>query len=218
LFCLLLKWQPWNNCLLLPWFVANVPLMAASLGHTGWFSQHGSRSGSRCPQTAAILTTLVLGLMAIVYALTPMRHPLIALPIPSGEQSPAIMSLDRGDRYFSGARKDLKNPYQQAIAQLAQANCDRVGLALTGDDWEYPLWVLAQQQSLNMSLQHIQVPNASSRLRSTHPPSALCGVLTTRPNLEIAPPLNPTWQLRRLSDRPFLQLWLRPRKIQPGSS
>ncbi len=144
LMCLLLKWQPWGNRLLLPIAVLAVAVIAdgAARWHRQW--QHWMIAG--------------LGMMAIAYALTPMRHPLVALPVPSVEQSPSILTLTRPQMYFSGARKELAVPYAQAVSTLQATGCTHIGIALGAEAWEYPLWVLLKTAiPRGLHIQHFNV-------------------------------------------------------------
>ena len=103
LFSMLLKWQIWHNRLLLPLVILGTPII------TYYVRNNLNLKWQK-------FLALFLAFVAIIYSLTPMRHPLVSLPILSEtqakEQSSSIVSLNRKDIYFSGARKKLKIPYQ----------------------------------------------------------------------------------------------------------
>ncbi len=165
LVCLLLKWQPWGNRLMLPIAILAAPVIADYVAQ--W----------QQPWRRLLLSGLAA--MAIVYALTPMRHPLIALPFPSAEQSPSILTLTRSQMYFSGARKQLAAPYQQAAATIQQMGCTSIGFVLGAEAWEYPLWVLLQKASPQpIHIQHLRVNNPSQKWLSASPPIQHCVGIT----------------------------------------
>jgi hypothetical protein len=85
--------------------------------------------------------------------------------------------------YFSGARKELATPYQEAATTILQRQCQRVGLAFGGGDpWEYPLWVLlTQPQTAALPtpvwLKHVGGTNESANLPDAFPDDDLCAVI-----------------------------------------
>jgi hypothetical protein len=192
LFCLLLKWSPFHNRLLLPLVILGVPVMA-----------FGVSQGLK-PKLQRWLMILLL-IMALAYSLTSLRRPVLPLPILSEpqrlEQSPSILSLDRQAMYFSGARKELATPYQEAATTILQRQCQRVGLAFGGGDpWEYPLWVLLTQPSAMPNpvwLKHVGVTNGSANLPDSFPDDDLCAVIalhTVDSPLSWSPPKDwPIW-------------------------
>jgi hypothetical protein len=156
------------------------------------------------PRSQRWLMMLLLA-MAIAYSLTTLRRPILPLPIVSEtqqiEQSPSILTLDRQAMYFSGARKEMALPYQQATAAVLQNQCRRVGLALgNGDYWEYPFWVLLNQSSIadrsaQVQLRHIGMTNASTSITNSFPETNLCAVIALHPVADPLPRGIPTdWQ------------------------
>lgn len=196
-FCLLLKWQSWSNRILLPLFILNVPIINYFL---------------ICiiPKIWRKLILVLLGIVAILYALMPIRHPLIAFPISSDEQSASILTLPRSELYFSGARKELRIPYKTAIALIEEHQCRSVGLALEGDDWEYPLWVLMSQQHSSFQMKHINVTNESQISPSEFSDQQICAVISTipdyQPNLSLHKSFS--WKDISVSTEPFIKVFL----------
>lgn len=174
LFCLLIKWSPFHNRLMLPLFILGVPTMAFGV----------SRLGNLRRQRWVIVLLLSL---ALVYSLTTLRRPILSLPLVSEpqriEQSPSILTLDRQAMYFSGARKEMAIPYQEAAAAIQQKQCQRVGLAFGNSDyWEYPLWVLlnspqGQAQQPQVQLKHVGITNISATLPAPFADADLCAVI-----------------------------------------
>ncbi|NJL47920.1 MAG: hypothetical protein HC929_11080 [Leptolyngbyaceae cyanobacterium SM2_5_2] len=164
-FSLTLKWSPFHNRLLLPLVILGVPIMSFGL----------QALGPKRLQQGILLGLLV---MAIAYALTPVRRPILPLPVVSqqqqAEQSASILTLPRDEIYFSGARSELAAPYRQVVAVLADRQCQRIGLHIGQDDWEYPLWVLLSRQfGQGFALQHVGVANESAQWPSSFPASEL---------------------------------------------
>lgn len=174
LFCLLIKWSPFHNRLMLPLLILSVPTMA--FGISRW-----------CNLRRQQWVSLLLLTLALTYGLTTLRRPILPLPLVSEpqrmEQSPSILTLDRQAMYFSGARKEMAVPYQEATAAIRQNQCQRVGLALGNSDyWEYPLWVLlnSSQRQANqpqVQLKHVGVTNLSATLPAPFADADLCAVI-----------------------------------------
>lgn len=203
-FCLLLKWQVWGNRLLLPLFGLSIPLMT----HYLYVAP---------PQLRRGLINL-LAVLAILYALTPMRHPLIALPTRSDEQSASILSLPRSKVYFSGARKELEDPYKAAIASVQE--CRFIGLALEGDDWEYPLWVLMHEQNpSNFQMKHVNVANESRTAQPEFSDEQVCAVISTVSTYQPSWRTNQNvfWQEQNISQSPFMKVFLLKAKQESQS-
>lgn len=141
-----LKWQPWHSRLHLPLFVLGTPII-------GWFSE---RLPSR-PWLATGLAVLLIG-QAFPFILANPHHRIIG--------QPNIYSQTRVEQYFI-ARPMLAEPYQAAAAQIIERSCDRVGLMLPVDSWEYPFWILLQQPSAAhpIRIQAVDVQNPSARLQ-----------------------------------------------------
>ena len=177
LFSLLIKFSFWNNRLLLPIFILSTPVVifyiCKILNHQ---------------KQRIIITTLAL--MALVYSLTPLRHPLITLPIISEqqlkEQSSSILLTKRQDIYFSGARKELKIPYQEAVNAIVKHQCHSIALAFGKDDWEYPLWVaLENKLQKPFQIKYINVQNKSQKLNPEFANSQVCAVISTMSSYDI---------------------------------
>ncbi len=118
LFCLLLRWQPWNNRLHLPWFMLLAPLIGTIL----------DRYFSRYLAFAAAVYLLYLALFPTVFN---QSRPLL------GRNS--ILRHNRWDVLFYN-RPELQPGYTAALDQIDRLQCNAVGLQLGLDTWEYPLW------------------------------------------------------------------------------
>ena len=118
-FCLYLKWQPWNVRLLLPVFVLAAPLCGVVLDrlHVGVGS----------------VVALALVVCSWPWLVSNQTRPLL------GDHS--ILITPRIDQYFAN-QPNLEPVYQRAVGIIQSKGCRQVGLALGGENWEYPLWVL----------------------------------------------------------------------------
>jgi 4-amino-4-deoxy-L-arabinose transferase-like glycosyltransferase len=174
LFSTLLKWAVFHNRLLLTISLLSIPVSV-------FFIQF------IVTQKLREIIFSAIAIIAIFYSLTPIRHPLIALPIFSPqqqqEQSPSILNLSRSDIYFSGSRKELKIPYQKIVSLIVKNNCRNIGLAFEEDTWEYPLWVLLKNQ-MNDSfwIKNINVTNQSQFLNSEFPDNKVCAIISISSN------------------------------------
>ena len=129
---------------------------------------------------------ILFALTAIFYALTPMRHPMISLPILSKKQiraqSQSIFQLDRKDIYFSGSRKELQAPYHAAVDIISQRQCLYIGLDANAYylDWEYAFWVLLKSNLQQpFKLKHINIQNVSKKLAPEFHDSQMCAIISS---------------------------------------
>jgi len=165
LFCLLLKFQPWGNRLLVPFLILSVPIYVYQILH---YKKKLIYNG--------VLGSLIVS--SVIYALTPIRHPILPIPITTIESAPSILSLSRREIYFAGARKELKYPYSKATELISSSNCKKVGLAIGEDDWEYPIWALLGEKG-SFQISHVNVKNISSRLEDSNRIEENCAIIST---------------------------------------
>jgi len=165
LFCLLLKFQPWSNRLLVPFLILSVPIYVYQILH---YKKKLIYNG--------VLGSLIVS--SVIYALTPIRHPILPIPITTIESAPSILSLSRREIYFAGARKELKYPYSKATELISSSNCKKVGLAIGEDDWEYPIWALLGEKG-SFQISHVNVKNISSRLEDSNRIEENCAIIST---------------------------------------
>jgi 4-amino-4-deoxy-L-arabinose transferase-like glycosyltransferase len=137
LFCAMLKWQPWNTRLHLPMLILLTPAVGAFL----------ERHLPRVAQTPLVLIVLLACLPNVL------RNP--SRPM-LGKYS--IFRVPRAVQYFNN-RADLLAPYTTTAEEVATSGCDRVGLIIPQDGWEYPLWVLLKRGQPNVRIEHLAVKN-----------------------------------------------------------
>jgi hypothetical protein len=144
-FSTILKWQPWHSRLQLPIFVLAAPLAGLVMG----------RVLRRRPILGNGLLWLVI-MAAIVAILYSSPRPIL------GPRS--IFRIPRDDQYFH-TRPELRSGFRRATDIIESCNYRRIGLRLTEDDWEYPLWALLEKDAAGHRIEHVDVRNKSAKLR-----------------------------------------------------
>ncbi len=156
-FSLLLRWQPWNGRLLLPYLVFLAPLVAIIMAQL-----------SR--------TWIVNAVMVFLIALT-------ASPLLNNQLKPLTVyylssAIQNRESFYFASRAENREGYIQAADQLALLNCKEVGLILSNDSYEYPLWQgLIRRSITDVQIDHVHVNNASGNLYTvSDKEEAYCGI------------------------------------------
>jgi 4-amino-4-deoxy-L-arabinose transferase-like glycosyltransferase len=163
LICLYIKWNPWNSRYHLPLFVLFSPFAAITLSNILW------------RKMTTNFIAVILFLTALPFVFNNCSRPLI------GKKN--IFITSRTDQYFH-ERPYLKEPYIGAINFLKNKGCKDIGLAIGGDDWEYPLWTLLMKNYGHglFRLEHFNVKNISSTKSniSTFKNFSPCAIVSVR--------------------------------------
>lgn len=136
-FSMLLKWQVWHCRLHLPILLASTPLVAYFL--------------YACRKYIRIIATGLCILVAAPSVFYNYSRPLF------GNNS--ICTNSRFDQYFFN-QPAIEQPFFQMSAIIQRNNLAHIGLLLSGDSWEYPMWMLLGDVE-GLQMQHILVKNAS---------------------------------------------------------
>jgi hypothetical protein len=165
LFCLALKWQPYNSRLHLPLFVAAAPVIAVVLR-------------AALPPMGSVAVGGILIIAAAPWCVLNAGRELLG---------PArAVGMPRVDQYFV-KNPEMLEPYREATQAIRAAGCNRVGLSMNGADYEYPLWVLLQDAgSAPVRIEHVDVANVSRRLQHGVPFTP-CAIISTRSHASAAP-------------------------------
>ena len=86
-------------------------------------------------------------------------------------------------RWYFSISPELKAPYVGAADLIKSKNCSTIGLHLGLNDWEYPLWVLLQQDNRDvLRLEHVNVENSSAETASATEEFIPCAVISIGPD------------------------------------
>ncbi|MBL8012703.1 MAG: glycosyltransferase family 39 protein [Candidatus Omnitrophica bacterium] len=142
LFCVLLKWQPWGNRLLLPLAALATPFMGTVLY-------------KKFPRLS-ILIGFAVTILSFPWLLINESRPLTGKDF-------NIFTKDHNAQYFSN-NKGMQFSYDRAVEEILKSSCSDIGLLMSWESWEYPLWPLLNAPSAkNLRLEHIEVDNPSKK-------------------------------------------------------
>jgi len=152
------RWNPWNARYLMPFFVLTAVVSAAAL--------------ARLPRwSSSVVMAALLG-SSLLWVLGSDLRPVVG--------SGSVLTTPREDQYFA-ARPELRVPYQDAGSYLRALGPSTVGYVGSLDDWEYPLWVLLDQDDDGISLESVDVTNASKKYETASPDVVICTTACARP-------------------------------------
>jgi hypothetical protein len=154
LFFIYLKWQPWHSRLQLPIFILWSPLIAMSLVSTKFFIKR---------QFFIILCIFIASLPWTLFSAT---KPLIAKlhsKYPYYKVEESIFNSSRNQQYFMN-RPKLWSSYKNLSEEIIKINEKNIGLIISGDEWEYPLFPLLHESKIKIN--HIAVQNDSAFLNT----------------------------------------------------
>lgn len=175
-FSLILKWQPWGNRLLLPFFVMFSPIVGI------YFYQ------LKKPKLNLVII-IFLSFYSIPYLFMNETRPL-ALKVSNNNhqlnfKKPYFLENNRESLYFTYDLK-LQNNLNTTKKLFKKINCNNVGMISRESSWEYPYWVMLRQYNDNVIVRHYDVKNLSKNLKKKNYPSP-CFVIDFYPknnNLE----------------------------------
>ena len=147
LFCLDLKWQPWNSRLHLPFFILFCPLCGVALARA-----RQARLG--------VLVGATLLIASLPWVLYGQNRPLLG--------SRSVFITSRVDQYFAD-RPWIEGSYVDAARYLQTVGCTDLGFAWNRGPYEYPFWALLDQNTHNARIQDVEVRNNSTILSRRHP-------------------------------------------------
>ena len=181
LFAAYLKWQPWHSRLELPLLVVAGPLIGAvAARHLG--------------EVGIGLVAAVMLVAAVPWVIDNQTRPIVGFALP-GAVTPVPRLLPDGATIFNTSRTGLyfvkdpqaRDPFTRAAADTKQLGCRDIGLWSGPADWEYPLWVLAQQSFAGDRVDQVFVTNSSAQAPSfgAHPCYLVVAVPLANPPVEV---------------------------------
>lgn len=159
LYCLFLRWQDWGTRLLLPLLVLWMPILAYLL-----FSYQ---------KKWVLLVPIILALVGFNAIF---KNPLRPIAPPDYD------NLRRLDYAFNW-NKPLFGIYDVITQEISESGCNRIGLRIGSDTWEYPFWTLLKSKGFSGEIEHIQVKNPTSKFES--PGFQPCAVIIQNEEPEI---------------------------------
>jgi len=160
-YCLVFKFTIFGSRLLLPSLVFAAPLIAAVLGDM------------LASRMSYILSAGLL-VAAVPFLIGIRSRPLIAYSEEAYVES--VLVEDRSTLYFANG-KHLINPYEELTNQIKTADCGKVGIMITGNQAEYPLWVLMGAPRNDLEMEWIigeRAPSAAYRQSDFNPCAIIC--------------------------------------------
>lgn len=113
------------------------------------------------------LVALVLLTSALPWVFSNESRPLVYVTKEAGVLFP-LLTMDRNQLYFV-SRGDLYGRYMQIAQDIRRRNTSNVGLVISEDGWEYPLWILIQEgRMVPARIEHVEVNNVSSFIRTAN--------------------------------------------------
>jgi hypothetical protein len=193
-FCWYLRWQPYSARLLLPLFVAAMPLAAAAAGRV-------------LPLWALALVSLFFLDAARLPVLQNWTRPL------RGPRN--LFTIPRDAAYFSDVPSpaDAERSYRQAVDRVARSGCETIGIDIGENQLEYPFQALLRERDPRVRFQHTGVAGATLRYALPSPPApcaVFCLECAGQPRkLTLYSPIGPPAQMGRAI------LFLRPGREPP---
>ena len=93
-----------------------------------------------------------------------------------------IFDKPRIEQYFTN-KLGRFGQYTPAVDYIISTGCTNIGLGLSGDDWEYPLWALFKEKNYDVRIEFINIRNPSAKLDyplGVFEPCAVIGITNDR--------------------------------------
>ena len=139
MFSMLFKWQIFGARYHQAFFVLIAPVI--SIVAVRFLSPTGGR-------------LLGIALIIVVYPWLFSINSRPLIPIQGRSHTSSVLIASRQSLYFANARH-LEQPYIEITQMINQADCTNVGMILSGNCAEYPLWVLLGSPKSNLNIEWI---------------------------------------------------------------
>jgi len=138
LFCLMVKWQPYHSRLHLPLFILMAPVISTVIVRI-------------FKKRVAFAIGIVFLVASLPWVLGNQSRPIIA--------KKNIFNVPRINQYFKN-NPGFQHSYVGAIKNTCLQGCSDIGLQISGDTWEYPLWIImAQSKKSDFRMEHVDIKN-----------------------------------------------------------
>lgn len=189
-FSLILKWQPWGNRLLLPFFVLFSPMIALLFS-----------------KLKIIKYSNVIMILLIVYSLPFLffnkTRPLFGEIYRENNgliyQKPSFLSLSRSELYFP-INRSYANDFKKISIILQQNKCKKIGIFSGETNIEYPIWLLIKNKNKERKIFHINVENETKNLITPINFDKPCMVFQLENSIKIEKMLDKSFQNRLILD------------------
>jgi hypothetical protein len=142
---LVFKWHRWYTRFYLPPMALAAAFAGLALARLRW---HWLARGA--------LTALFVGALPFLF-LNQVR------PLLPTEDVPSIYDTGRTVEYFNYREEEL-DEYREAVEEVAETDCEQVGLMGDRGSWEYPLWqMLSAAAGEPVELRYVAVDNVTAR-------------------------------------------------------
>ena len=140
----LLRWQPWGSRLMYPALAMMVVTIANAAGAV--FAGRRKEAGKKDWKSES--GCIILIVLSALFCIRPAIYNL----------QPAIENVQAGcknrqSRYFRF--NDRYTPYKQLIAKTEELGLKNIGLSISGDGYDYPLWLMYRETDRDVRLYHV---------------------------------------------------------------
>ena len=165
IFCGSLRWQMWNSRYHLPELLLFMPLVAALLV-------------PRAPRWITQATGAGLLIFGMVIVANNRSRPIF---------DAAWRAQSRMEQLFSFQGAKFYPPMRLVVSQIVAAGCTGVGVKFSGDDPEYPFWLMLREAGFKGTIRHEFVEGPAGRIpASFNPPDVIVTTLPGKPIGEMA--------------------------------
>ena len=154
-FCLILKWQPWGNRLLLPFFILFSPLVAILFSNLKFLKFQN-------------FIFIMLIIYSLPYLLFNKTRPLLGNLYREGNEivynKPLFLNNDRNYLYFP-TDSSYYNGFSEILKILNKNSCKYIGIDSDESAREYLIWLLVRKsENKDGEIFHINIKNKTQKI------------------------------------------------------
>jgi len=164
IFSFLLTWQPWHSRLHLQIFVAMTPFISYVL--INFLNKRNF---------FIIFLAVIIGCSFQAVYLN-RNKPIISSDKP-------ILKMTRDQLYFRN-RDNYYDMYTKITDLIKERNISNIGLAIRGNSWEYPFWVLLKEKNKNFRMEYIFFNEKLKKTPNYNPNFNFSAIIYNLPEIE----------------------------------